>query len=548
MIKVNEQELDTLLSNSGLLSSTPESVGRYNSVEFKILDALVSAIGNHSNVSFNKILEFLFKNKEDTIFKDNLVMKSLFDFLISVFHFYKEDKLETIWSFNDFISILRKYGFDPSSINVDEQDSIQFLAKYVAHNDRIEKINFFVENGADLNIKDKHNNNLLHLHASSNNDNTTLTKYLIEHKLDIESKNLWGYSPFHVAIQNNKINIVRYYIEHHLDKLSFKDIGPFSLSIYHLIALSKNKDILLLLNDLNVNIQTSINDLAEFKVHPIHFAAMSENIDFIDYAFKYYNVPLNIRDTHGSIPLHYAARYQKINAISHLEKLSPNINTTNLYGFTALHSAILHNNLLSLIYLFEHSAIIPKDVYGNDAYTIAKLVNNVEIDRALFYYNTKSSASFFPDPGPLLYTKLTYDTRKAICAEQIINGIKSAIDNKDSGVLSIIKSQNNNSSVIESIISELREKAIKSAVSSTSSALYNIVCKNINEISLYNHPLYMSYYTISNVTDKISCKYNYSIVKETNSSDAICIREVIGLEAYYELLRTHWGNACLMLI
>lgn len=75
----------------------------------------------------------------------------------------------------------------------------------------LERVKFFIEHGANIEVGDIDRNTPL-LWATSGNY-FEIVKFLVEKGADIEAKNIYGYNPFFCAVERGHLEIFKFFIE-----------------------------------------------------------------------------------------------------------------------------------------------------------------------------------------------------------------------------------------------------------------------------------------------------------------------------------------------
>jgi ankyrin repeat protein len=164
----------------------------------------------------------------------------------------------------------------------------------IALNIKLQLLNLFIQNGADIDAKDINDFTPLFLAIDSKEENA-LIKALLEHNADPNIKNNQGQSSFYRAIEKErKIEELTLLLDHGAD-INTKDENqctPLFLAIKNYAPIEIIK--FLLENGADVNVTTKEWDN---QLTPLFLAALKQNKDYIELLLEYGADP--------SIPSHY---------------------------------------------------------------------------------------------------------------------------------------------------------------------------------------------------------------------------------------------------
>lgn len=103
-----------------------------------------------------------------------------------------------------------------------------------------------------------------------------------------------------------------------------------------------------------------VEQVDEFSHTTMHVAAINNYADVIKVLAKYGVVVDREDDVNPMTPLHYAARYDNVEAMKMLIKVGANVNTVNRHMMTALHYAARYGQTEAIKVLVEMGADINK--------------------------------------------------------------------------------------------------------------------------------------------------------------------------------------------
>jgi len=167
----------------------------------------------------------------------------------------------------------------------------------------IEDIVSYIENGTDVNVKDKETDTPLH-YAAQYNSSVKILEYLVSQGADINAGNKHGLTPLHYAAgYNRNIEILKF--------LVFQG------------------------GDVNVKDDSNLT--------PLHYAAgYNNNIEVLEYLISL-GADLNAKSDSGWTPLHMAASFDaktNANVLCYLISQGADVHAENKYGQTPLNIAV----------------------------------------------------------------------------------------------------------------------------------------------------------------------------------------------------------------
>eukprot|EP00833_Pecoramyces_ruminatium_P013124 jgi/Orpsp1_1/1187156/evm.model.d7180000055804.1 len=213
----------------------------------------------------------------------------------------------------------------------DEKAKKEFLNKcgYGYFDDSILEIKKYMEEGVSVNVRDSsYYLGRTPLTFSSETNNMTMVKFLIENGAEIDLDNLEGNTPLHMACKRNQHNIINYLIDH----------GS------------------------NINIQNHDGDT------PLMIACFEKNFETVQYLVEH-GADVNIKNNEGNNALYKACCDLKI--IKYLVEHEIDINNRNKDNETALLRGCEFSSDEEVKYLIEHGAdITAENRQGNTALNI----------------------------------------------------------------------------------------------------------------------------------------------------------------------------------
>ncbi|OHT06028.1 hypothetical protein TRFO_05665 [Tritrichomonas foetus] len=175
-------------------------------------------------------------------------------------------------------------------------------------------------------------------HYAAERSHLDVLRFLIETKgADINAKDKFGMTPLHVACEHCNLDIVTYLLEHGAE-MSYDNLGRSPADV----AAEKGQvDVLRNFATKNPTLLTTPNNNNQTVVH---FAAMSNFNEEIEFLTTIPDIDFNKVDNFGMAPLHYAAEHNNVNAITSLLAVSGINKTieTKPQGNTPLHVAAIY--------------------------------------------------------------------------------------------------------------------------------------------------------------------------------------------------------------
>jgi ankyrin repeat protein len=196
------------------------------------------------------------------------------------------------------------------------------------------------------------------LHNASLNGRLNIVQYLFEIcNVDVDARNIDGWTPLHIASACVHIEIFQCLIESYRIKNNFDDIDfdaiidTYERTTFHFASSTRNIDIVKYLHTVcncNVNLQD------RFGRNALHCSLKYGNFDIVKYLTTECNIDINAQDNHGRTALHYASKYRYIDVAKYLiNDCNANINIPTKDGFTALHFAIQKDKIEIIKYLID---------------------------------------------------------------------------------------------------------------------------------------------------------------------------------------------------
>ena len=183
------------------------------------------------------------------------------------------------------------------------------------------------------------------LHDVIQYDYPELIKYLVENGADVNVRNKNNESILLRAARSGYFEIVKYLLDER--GMNINERTDSNKTILCLAAESGNLDLVkYLMDEKKMRIKRG-NDLCA--------AARSGNLELVKYLVRK-GANINSEDDNGNSILCAAAAYRNIEIVRYLVNNGANINSTDMYGSTALHKAVRDGDLKLVTYLIKNGA------------------------------------------------------------------------------------------------------------------------------------------------------------------------------------------------
>lgn len=287
---------------------------------------------------------------------------------------------EASWrGWEDIAEILINKGADVNS-RVDKgfyegYTPLRFAVEY----NRIDMIEFLIDNGADINEKDKHGKTLLH--HNSEYGHIDVAKLLLEKGLDVNTTDDYGATPiFYTRIYGNK-GLERYLKRKGgilLDKTKKEKFNDFK----DLLNISSEYGQQKLIQEL-VKLGADINYINKYGFTPIHTATIYGQRDMVEFLIDEGAV-IDMPDSEGKTALHHASLYGRKDIAELLIDAGSYVNNINNYGKTPLHYVVYYDKYeLAELLLEKDADVNAVDNYGATPLIYSKIYKTKDISELL---------------------------------------------------------------------------------------------------------------------------------------------------------------------
>ena len=215
---------------------------------------------------------------------------------------------------------------------------------YAARNSQHGMIQFLLERGASINIKNLNSNTPLMLAAYYGSAKSV--KEILKHSnCQVELRDSWGKNALLIAIEKNEKLVVTEILNHRRGRWLVNEKDDEDKTPLHVVAKHGYVDILdLLLNTNNCDVIA----LNSSKETPLHVAAHNGNVTIVQRLLDYLD-ELSIElirdeDKHGNTALHVASEQGQLDVVELLLKFKANVNALNFQLKSALHLAAVNGH------------------------------------------------------------------------------------------------------------------------------------------------------------------------------------------------------------
>ncbi|AGJ98851.1 Ankyrin repeat domain protein [Wolbachia endosymbiont of Drosophila simulans wNo] len=188
-------------------------------------------------------------------------------------------------------------------------------------------VKYLIDNGADINVC----NPIFHFVKVGDLD---MVKYLVEHGADLSIKNTSAQTLLHYAIGLKHTEIAKYLIDHDVD-IDARDISS-GKSPLHFAMHMKNMEVVKYLIEYNADIDVQDS----YGLTPLHLAVDLGNKKMIEQLVEK-GANINAQDNDGWTPLVHAVRHGKLDTIEYLIKNKADVDVVGKDGRTLIEHAEL---------------------------------------------------------------------------------------------------------------------------------------------------------------------------------------------------------------
>uniref|UniRef100_A0A0N5BFC4 ANK_REP_REGION domain-containing protein n=1 Tax=Strongyloides papillosus TaxID=174720 RepID=A0A0N5BFC4_STREA len=205
-------------------------------------------------------------------------------------------------------------------------------------------------------------------------DKPKIASVLLKKGLSIDDRDKLGRNALYWAVKCESIKIVKWLLQLPINENFILSKDNQGITSLHIAATKSSSEILRLLLDALPNKNKSLlrNMYDTHNRMPLHYAAASGSLECVEkFMDEALSLPVSIRDMYGNTPLmlacgnNYAS--EVIRCLSNKQSVS--VASRNGYGMSALHIAVLANNIDGVRILLEECKI-PTEIYDKDYKTL----------------------------------------------------------------------------------------------------------------------------------------------------------------------------------
>ena len=352
----------SVIDNSHQRSNNTNTVGTLSKQEWNVDNPNQQQLSNNDRI---------FSESHN----DQTVTSAVTIFLPSGFDAKDEDSFAVVDDaiLNGHLDIARELctKMDIDTWGLDEDGPSLHWAAYLG---RVDVVQELINQGADIDVKDRHGTTLLH--DACANGHLDVVKFLVENKADINAKKNDGTTPLHEASRYGHLDIVKVLVENKADINATKNGDWTPL---HDASWKGYLNVAKFLVENKPDVNAKDNDGRT----PLHRASDAGHLDIVKLLIDN-KADINTKDNDGWTPLHWASVFGHLDVITFLVENNADINAKKSDGRTPLHWASWTARLDIVKVLVENKADInAKDDDGRTPLDIAKQFNKTSVAKYL---------------------------------------------------------------------------------------------------------------------------------------------------------------------
>ncbi|XP_033116145.1 transient receptor potential cation channel subfamily A member 1-like [Anneissia japonica] len=209
------------------------------------------------------------------------------------------------------------------------------------------------------------------LHRASAFDHIGIVKLLLKKGASIDIKDCEGRTPLMLAASRGSWRTVNALISMNAD-YQLRDIGDRNF-LHH--AVYNGFSLQLIRSDFSTRIVELLNDADERGCTPMHYATQHGNFRCVEHLLKL-GATANLKNRDKQAPLHFAARFGRLNTLRRLLDCPTGLNLINEAdgeGMTALHIAAWNGHVKVVQMLINQGALLHRDHNGRSPLHLAAM-------------------------------------------------------------------------------------------------------------------------------------------------------------------------------
>ena len=223
---------------------------------------------------------------------------------------------------NENITEIKSLLNQGANVNVREKDG-QTPLHYAAYLNNINIAKLLIDSGADVNVQDK--DGWAPLRWATHNGHPEIAKLLIEYEADVNARDNFATSSLHYAVKKGYYDIAKLLIENGADPFIKDTFGETPLDY------CKNEEMHKLLENY-MNIYKQRNKTPSIENNDLLYYAFDNNLIEVKKCVYRENYNINIQDDKGYTPLMYAIMNHNLKMVEFLVEHGADINLCNNKG------------------------------------------------------------------------------------------------------------------------------------------------------------------------------------------------------------------------
>jgi ankyrin repeat protein len=282
----------------------------------------------------------------------------------------------------DLLSSLEYFNYPSFFFTMINENSFNIALSIASGKNDISLVKYLIEQ-CHVDVEAKDIIGWTSLHYASRYGRIEVVKYLIEQcDANVEVRDNNGSTPLHYSSRNGKIEVVKYLINHcHANVEARDNNGNTPLHIAS--ENGKIEVIKYLIERSHADVEAKNNG----GRNPLHIASSNGHIEVVKYLFEQCRADVEVKDNSGRTPLQWASIKGQNEVVRCLfEQCHADAEAKNDDGWTPLHCASANGQIEVVKYLFEqsHANAEAKDKYGRTPLHYASIYGKIEVVKYLF--------------------------------------------------------------------------------------------------------------------------------------------------------------------